>query len=89
MPRRLLRDGRVVADDWSYLTEAEGDPSASLILTLVQWQSDRDAWLARGGRLGVVLSPAHKVDVLVPDLPRLALIGAEFPGPGEIGRAHV
>jgi len=87
MPRRLLRDGRVVADDWSYLTEAEGDPSASLILTLVQWQSDRDAWLARGGRLGVVLSPAHKVDVLVPDLPRLALIGAEFPGPGE-GRGY-
>ena len=87
MPRRLLRDGRVVADDWSYLTEAEGNPAASLILTLVQWQSDRDAWIARGGRLGVVLSPAHKVDLLVPDLPRLALIGAEFSGPGE-GRGY-
>jgi uncharacterized protein (DUF934 family) len=87
MPRRLLRDGRVVADDWSYLTEAEGNPAASMILTLVQWQSDRDAWLARGGRLGVVLSPAHKIDVLVPDLPRLALIGAEFSGPGE-GRGY-
>jgi len=24
MPRQLLRDGRIVADDWTYLTEAAG-----------------------------------------------------------------
>jgi len=87
MPRRLLRNGVVVVDDWSYLAEAEGNPAASLILTLAQWQNDREAWLARGGRLGVVLSPAHKVDLLVPDLSRLELIGAEFSGPGE-GRGY-
>jgi uncharacterized protein (DUF934 family) len=34
-----------------------------------------------------VLSPAHKVELLAPDLARLALIGAEFSGPGE-GRGY-
>ncbi len=87
MPRRLLRDGVIVDDDWSYLAEAGSNPAASLILTVTEWQNDRDLWLARGGRLGVVLSPAHKVDVLVPDLSRLALIGAEFSGPSE-GRGY-
>jgi uncharacterized protein (DUF934 family) len=87
MPRRLLRDGRVVDDDWLYLTEAAGNGTAPLILTLSQWQNERDLWIARGGRLGVVLSPAHKVELLVPDLARLDLIGAEFTGPGE-GRGY-
>jgi uncharacterized protein (DUF934 family) len=87
MPRRLLRDGRIVDDDWSYLAEAEGNPTAALILTLAQWQSERDAWIARGGRLGVVLLPVHKVEILAPDISRLALIGADFSGPSE-GRGY-
>jgi uncharacterized protein (DUF934 family) len=86
MPRRLLRDGRIVADDWSYLAEAAGE-SAALILTFAEWQNDRAAWLARGGRLGVVLQPADKVELLAPDLSRLELIGAQFSGPSE-GRGY-
>ena len=33
MPRRLLRDGRIVDDDWSYLGEAADSAPAALILT--------------------------------------------------------
>jgi uncharacterized protein (DUF934 family) len=87
MPRRLLRDGRIDLDDWSYLAEAGDNSSAPLILTLAQWQTQRDHWLARGGRLGVVLSPAHKVETLAADLPRFDLIAAEFSGPSE-GRGY-
>jgi uncharacterized protein (DUF934 family) len=87
MPRRLLRDGRIVDDDWSYLAEAEGHANAALILTLAQWQNDRDRWLMQERRLGVVLSPVHKVEQLAPDMARLALIGAEFSGPSE-GRGY-
>ena len=87
MPRRLLlRDGRIVDDDWSYLAEAQSD-TAALILTLAQWQNDRDRWLAQDRRLGVVLSPGHKVELLAPDIARLGLIGAEFSGPSE-GRGY-
>jgi uncharacterized protein (DUF934 family) len=87
MPRRLLRDGRVVVDDWSYLAEAADNPAASLIVTFAEWQSQRDAWIARGGRLGVVLLPHHPVELLAPDIPRFALIGADFSGPSE-GRGY-
>jgi len=49
MPRRLLRDGLIVDDDWSYLAEAEGNPSAALILTLADWQTDlKRGWRAAG-----------------------------------------
>jgi uncharacterized protein (DUF934 family) len=87
MPRRLLRDGRIVDDDWLYLAEAEGNAAAALILTLAEWQTDRERWLAQDRRLGVVLSPAHKVELLAPDIARFALIGADFSGPGE-GRGY-
>jgi uncharacterized protein (DUF934 family) len=87
MPRRLLRDGRIVDDDWLYLAEAEGNAAAALILTLAEWQTDRERWLAQDRRLGVVLSPAHKVELLGPDIARFALIGADFSGPGE-GRGY-
>jgi uncharacterized protein (DUF934 family) len=90
MPRRLLRDGRIVDDEWSYVSEAgegAGNAGAAIILTFAQWQNDRDVWIARGGRLGVVLLPAHRVELLEPDISRLALIAAEFSGPSE-GRGY-
>ncbi len=93
MPRRLLRDGRVVDDDWRYAAEvgeaaeAVDESSASLILTFDRWQSERDHWMARGGRLGIILSPTHKVEQLAQDISRFALIGSEFSGPSE-GRGY-
>jgi uncharacterized protein (DUF934 family) len=104
MPRQLLRDGRIVADDWTYLTEAAntaagnaevgkaGVPgsayqSNAIILTFDQWRSDEPRWRAAPHRLGVILSPADKVEQLVPDLARFDLVGAEFPGPSE-GRGY-
>jgi uncharacterized protein (DUF934 family) len=87
MPRQLLRDGVIVDDDWSYAAEAEGGAAASLILTLTQWQSDRDGWTARGARLGVVLMPADRVERLAADLPLFSLIACNFSGPSE-GRGY-
>jgi uncharacterized protein (DUF934 family) len=102
MPRQLLRDGRVVEDDWQYLAEAEAKSGAEdssvaepadasapggLILPFDRWLAERDRWLAHPGRLGVVLLPAHKVEQLAPDISRFEVIGAEFPGPSE-GRGY-
>jgi uncharacterized protein (DUF934 family) len=108
MPRRLLRDGEVVPDEWRTPTEAA--PGDDLLLTFAEWSAERERWLARpaspeptsrgptshgpagpgslrAGRLGVILSPTDAVELLAPDLPRLALVGAEFPGPSE-GRGY-
>ena len=57
------------------------------ILGFDRWQADRDAWIARGGRLGVVLLPEHKVERLAPDLQHLSLVACSFPGPAE-GRGY-
>jgi uncharacterized protein (DUF934 family) len=92
MPRRLLRNGQIVEDEWLYAAEAEaqaaGDSALPLILSFNQWQAERERFMAHDGRrLGVILSPAEAVELLAPDLPRLALVGAEFAGPGE-GRGY-
>ncbi len=87
MPRRLLRDRRIVEDEWQYFSEAEGKSDAPLIVTFDQWQSDPGAWIARGGRLGVLLSPAAKIEQLAPDLAWFALVAAQFPGPAD-GRGY-
>jgi uncharacterized protein (DUF934 family) len=87
MPRRLLRDRQIVIDEWRYLAEAAADASAPLIVTFDQWQMEPDTWIARGSPLGVVLSAAHKVEDLAPNLQYFSLIAAEFSGPSE-GRGY-
>jgi len=95
MPRWLLRDGEVVTDEWR--TPSEAAPGDDLLLTFAEWSAERERWLARpgltrpgssrAGRLGVILSPSDAVELVTPDLARLALVGAEFPGPSE-GRGY-
>jgi uncharacterized protein (DUF934 family) len=87
MPRRLLRNGSVVVDEWRYVTEAAGDAAAPLIVTLAQWRLEPDTWLARGTPLGVVLSPPDRVEQIAADLRHFSLIAAEFSGPAE-GRGY-
>jgi len=87
MPRRLLRNGQIVDDEWSYLAEASGNAAAALILTFAEWQNEREKWLSVDRRLGVVLQPVHRVELLAPDIARFDLIGAEFSGPSE-GRGY-
>jgi uncharacterized protein (DUF934 family) len=87
MPRRLLRDRQIVADEWRYASEAAGDALAPLIVTLDAWRAERDRWLARGSRLGLQIAPAHKVETVAQDLQFFALIAAEFPGPAD-GRGY-
>lgn len=98
MPRQLLRDGSVVADDWKYSADVAanaGDAAppatdaatAGVIIPFDQWLAEKATWLADSRRVGVVLRPAHKVELLVPDLSRFELVAAEFPGPSD-GRGY-
>jgi uncharacterized protein (DUF934 family) len=87
MPRRLLRNAEIVLDDWRYVAEAAVDAAAPLIVSLAQWQMEPDTWLARGTPLGVVLSPAHRVEQIAADLRHFTLIAADFSGPAE-GRGY-
>ncbi len=85
MPRQLLRDRKVISDDWRYAEDP--DNSSAVILGFEQWRSERDAWIAKGVRLGVVLLPEHKAEQLAPDLAHLSLVACSFSGPAE-GRGY-
>lgn len=87
MPRLLLRDRVVVNDDWQHWEDTAADPGTGLIIPFEQWVEARDTWIHYRGPLGVVLTPAHRVEQLAPDLAHFALIGAHFTGPNE-GRGY-
>jgi uncharacterized protein (DUF934 family) len=97
MPRRLLRDRAIVADDWLYAAErAEAQATGNadrdvtppgVILSFDQWIAERDAWIARAVAVGVVLLPEHAVERLAPDVSRLSLVACSFSGPSE-GRGY-
>ena len=87
MPRRLLRNAEIVVDEWRYVAEAARDSAVPLIVTLAQWQLEPDTWLARGTPLGVVLSPADRVEQIAAELEHFTLVAAEFSGPAE-GRGY-
>ena len=93
MPRRLLRDGAIVVDEWRTAGDGAAGAGASgagapggatladdgaLLLALAEFRAERERWLARAGPLGVILAPADDEQELVPDLSRLALVAAEF-----------
>jgi uncharacterized protein (DUF934 family) len=88
MPRRLLRDGQSVDDDWSYAAEVT-DPAlaGSIILPLERWLTEAGLWAAHEGRLGVMFEPAEAVERIAADVSRFALIAAHFPAVGE-GRGY-
>jgi uncharacterized protein (DUF934 family) len=90
MPRRLLRDGVIVADEWRTLAEAEAagePPGGPLLVPLARFRAERERWLGHGLRLGVILAPSDALESVVEHLPHLALVAAEFTGPGE-GRGY-
>jgi uncharacterized protein (DUF934 family) len=87
MPRRLLRNGAIVADEWRRPGDEDVADDSPLMVSFGEWIAERDRWLARRGPLGVILAPPDDVRKLVPDLGRLALAGAEFPTVSE-GRGY-
>jgi len=87
MPRRLLRDRRIVVDDWHYLDEAAEPHQTGLIVPFDRWVAERERFLAGSSRLGVLLEPSQAVEQLAPDLPRLSLVAVRFPSPSD-GRGY-
>ena len=95
MPRRLLRDGAIVVDEWRTPgDEAAGAGAAApladdgaLMLGLSEFRAERERWLTRAGPLGVILAPADDEQELVPHLARLRLVAAEFTSLSE-GRGY-
>ena len=80
---RIIRDRAIVDDAALTVTTQEqldaAPAHAALIVALPLWLAQRDALLARGAPVGVLLAPNDTSDALVPDFDRLALIAIAFP----------
>jgi uncharacterized protein (DUF934 family) len=87
--RRILRRRELVQDEWRYWGEDgagaadAGDERAPLIVPFAEFRTNIARWRAYAAPLGVRLSPADAVEDLAEDIHRLALVAAEFPGPGD------
>jgi uncharacterized protein (DUF934 family) len=89
---RVIRNGRVVADPWTYwgLDEAglaQPLPQGPVLVPLAFWREHRETLLARGTPVGVWLAPADEPATLAGDLEALPLIAVHYPKFTD-GRGH-
>jgi uncharacterized protein (DUF934 family) len=76
----LIKNGELVASSFVDASAAEAiPPSGPVIVSLAQWQAQRDALIARGTPLGIRLHSDQPPDLIAADLARFAVIALEFP----------
>lgn len=82
---KIIKNGRILADDWQVLRLAEGEtpeavtiPAGKVLLPLTVWQA-RQPELASRGNVGVWLDSAERAEALADDVARLPLIAVNFP----------
>ena len=83
MPTLISIEGNKAAQaEDAFAFVADEEPivaSGDIIVTLARFQSEGDALLAAGRRVGVRLQPSDEVETLAYDLARLAVIELVFP----------
>lgn len=76
----LIHARRIAVDRWHWLDAGtDARPSGPVVVPCARWVAEREAWLERGGELGVVLGPEDEPAVLAPDVLTLSLIAVRFP----------
>ncbi|MDR1936229.1 MAG: DUF934 domain-containing protein [Candidatus Accumulibacter sp.] len=83
---RIIKNNRVVDDDWRLLKLAEGEtpeavalPGADAIVPLPVWQARKDEILARGQPVGVWLDADEGPEAIAAELARFAVVAVNFP----------
>jgi uncharacterized protein (DUF934 family) len=81
MSNRIIRDGTIVADDWTLVpTDAsELSVASKLIVPLKLWQAHRKALIARGEPLGIWLDSANDPANIAADVNLFSVIALNFP----------
>lgn len=77
MTERLIKGGKIVTDEWTYVDDEAPLPAGDVIISAARWRAGRKANEARDGRLGVRFpSDENPADE---DISGLDLIAIEFP----------
>jgi uncharacterized protein (DUF934 family) len=85
--RQVIKNRKVVADDWVYADKDCAPSGGRTVLPLADFLAARTAGVADAASLGVKLVPADDVESLAPCLADLPLVAVEFPSSGE-GRGY-
>lgn len=85
---RIIRDRRVVEDDWIRIdNEQPLPPAGNIIVPLARWLADPASFDARPGGVGVSISGEDCVDELAPYIGRWPVIAIVFDAFND-GRGH-
>ena len=76
---QIIKDRQIVEDHWRRIDMDEPAGAGDIIVPLARWQAEREALIARDGRLGVLMGPDQPPELIADDLAHLALIAYEFP----------
>lgn len=70
----------ITDDSWTHVADGAALPAdRPATISLERWKTDRDGLTGRNLPLGVRLESHERVEDILPDLPRLALIALDFP----------
>lgn len=83
----LIRNGELVDDEFSQAAGEEAIPDGAVIVSLEQWQAQRNALLARSTPLGIVLESNEHPDSIAADLQHFDVVALRFPAFRD-GRAY-
>jgi uncharacterized protein (DUF934 family) len=76
----LLKGGEIVEDPWTFAVDEEEIPeSGAVVVSLAQWQANRDALSARQDPLGIQLSSEQSPAEIADDLSSFQLCALDFP----------
>jgi uncharacterized protein (DUF934 family) len=76
----LIKNGELVASSFVDVSATEViPPNGPVIVSLAQWQAQREALIARGTPLGIRLHSDQPPELIAADLVRFAVIALEFP----------
>ncbi len=80
MANRIIQRGEIVEDSWQHVGADDDIPATGdVIVSLDRWTADRDALIARDGKLGLRIDGTHDVRALEPDLVHFSTIAIDFP----------
>ena len=84
----LLKNGELLDDIYTDVRELEDiPPSGAVLVSLQQWDSQRNALLARNEPIGIALKSDEKPELIAADLNQFGAVALEFPAFGD-GRAY-
>jgi uncharacterized protein (DUF934 family) len=84
----LLKNGSIETDPYLNVSNADSIPeNGAIIVSLTQWQENREALLNRQEALGIVLHSDEKPEAIADDLAHFDVVALDFPSFAD-GRAY-